>query len=735
MKFAKIFKFFKKGAKAASKGKGKKGVVTGIEWPEGIRVGVYGHANSGKTVYFTVLNEECKIAKDLQISVTDNATAGQFLANYRSIWGLGTSADSGTVVDYRGEKKFPDPSTVDRILQFTAILNRKKKMPVVTYDYGGDAISITKQSDLSDKVTDFMVGSDGILFFFDPKVLGAEVEVQAHAASFVNMLEKIAPLNRRLPVPIALVVTKSDILPGYSGESQTVLISPEDEQFLSEDFEMFLEKVLNSNKIASDAQWAGSVRNILVKLREFIRVVVGRTLNFQVFFISNTGETPEKIGADIGRSVYAPPPKIRPSGVKEPFYWILNSITRNRRLSKLRSFSKFIAVISCLWMLFYSLPFIYHFGLLLPKPYNVEDSILKNYKNNVLKTNENDRREIMRAYSNYKDKWIVRKLYDGYRIPAGRIYDAYRNFDLGKSIARLDQVISDFAGIVRDTTAWPRLNPSNDSLVLDKNLDKLVADLNELHVGDEESVLFQRSSRVLNFWDLFARYIAGRRDTLTSNAIMEQVQFDRANVKNVSIAEKSLVDAMAGLAKTKKIEVAKEVDTQKGLEEYEELKSRINNSTDANFILGKAVRDLRSIKGRLHSSNQEQIEAINDFLREVEKYDDKRKYTYKLEAVPEMGHLHIEVTSDGKSPTWAEHTQQMEGDEFELQWKVGDNIHIAFDELKHNCQWGNMPSDKIVLKDKYSLFEMEGNLTFTNIGKTITISFKGGLKDKLPKLK
>ena len=60
---------------------------------------------------------------------------------------------------------------------------------------------------------------------------------------------------------------------------------------------------------------------------------------------------------------------------------------------------------------------------------------------------------------------------------------------------------------------------------------------------------------------------------------------------------------------------------------------------------------------------------------------------------------------------------------------------IDFDDLKHTCQWGNIPSDKIVLQVKYSLFEMEGNISFPNLGKTIGISFKGGLKEKLPKLK
>ena len=79
MKLSKIFKGAKKGSKAAAKlkGKGKGAAAPAYDWPSGTKIGVYGHDNSGKTVYFTVLNEECKISKNLQISITDNATANE----------------------------------------------------------------------------------------------------------------------------------------------------------------------------------------------------------------------------------------------------------------------------------------------------------------------------------------------------------------------------------------------------------------------------------------------------------------------------------------------------------------------------------------------------------------------------------------------------------------------------------------------------------------------------------
>ena len=162
MKFGKIFKKLGKLFKGGSKG-GKKG-GSSFEWPSGTRIGIYGHANSGKTVYLTVLNEECKIGKDLQLSITDTATASDILSNYRAIWGVGTETGSGTVVDLRGEKKFPDPTPDGKLLLFNAIVDRSNKYSVCTYDYGGKAISLNSSGELADKVADFTLGCDGLLF-------------------------------------------------------------------------------------------------------------------------------------------------------------------------------------------------------------------------------------------------------------------------------------------------------------------------------------------------------------------------------------------------------------------------------------------------------------------------------------------------------------------------------------------------------------------------------------------
>jgi len=455
VKPGKIFKSLGKVFKSGS-GSGKKS-KSAFDWPSGTKIAVYGHANSGKTVYFTVLNEECKMGKDLQLSITDTGTASDILSNYRALWGVGTETGSWTVVDLRGEKKFPDPTPDGKLLLFNAIVDRSSKYSVCTYDYGGKAISLNSSGELADKVADFTLGSDGILFFFDPKVLGAEMQTHAHAASFVSLLEKLAPLDKQLPIPIALVISKSDILPGFSGEDQSILVSPEDENFISEDFDLFLEKILSSNKIASNSAWSESVRNVLVKMREFLKVIVGRTLNFQIFFVSATGQQPEKIGTDVGRSLYAPPPKITPIGIKAPFYWLLNSIVQNKRIAGLKKMARYVATLSILWIAFFSAPYIYHDMFLLQRTLKVENDVLQSNRGNIYNISPKERNYVMTAFQTYSNAWITKNFFPRFKNPASQIWDKYQNLDIKDALKKLDEVFTTFNAVVKDKKLWPNL--------------------------------------------------------------------------------------------------------------------------------------------------------------------------------------------------------------------------------------------------------------------------------------
>lgn len=738
MKLAKIFKIFKKGSKAVGKRKGSGSKPAGgFDWPSGVRLGVFGHNNSGKTVFYTVLNEECKISRDIQLSVTDNATAGEFLKNFRSMWGLGTTAEVGTMIDLRGEKRFPEPTGKDRLLLFNAILDGDTNLPIVALDYPGAAVSITDPGELQEKVGDFMDGCGGVLFFFDPKALKSEPRTHAHVASFVNMIERLAPLGARLPIPVALVVTKSDILDGFSSDDQVSLVAEEDENLLSENFELFLERTLSSSRIASNPAWSGSVRNVLVKLREFLKVVVGRTLDFQIFFVSATGSTPAKVGTEIGRSVYEPPERMNPIGVKEPFNWLVRSISRNRRISRLRSVAKFVATVSVIWAIAYSIPYLLHFAYQLPQATRVEENILDGYDGNMYNTSKEERRRIVTAYGDYYRSWTTRYLFPRFQAPAGRVRDKYSQFNLTEEVKRLDQVIERFSALVEDSALWPKLSPSDTTLIENQEHTKLAADLEQFHVGDSTAVLFMRSGRMLRFWDLFRDFITRRGDSAVYNAIAGQVQFDgRTLGEQLSKAENNLGVNLTTNLKVTAEKVVQQQVAQKAATEVDGIFDQINGNDDPAYRLGEAVTELTRLRRRLDASvDAESIAAINRYLTAAKKFDNRRKYTYKVEAIPAQGHLHVEVTGNGQDPAWSEQSQIIEGFNYSLQWKMGDDIHVALDTFDAAEKWGRTASDKKILKARGALFDMDGEVTFDNVGQTVSISFTPDLSDALPVLR
>ncbi len=578
-----------------------------------------------------------------------------------------------------------------------------------------------------------MIGCHGLMFLYDPKTLSAEMQSQEHVASFVSMLERLAPLKKsRLPIPIALVVTKSDILPGFSGDDQVVLIRPEDENFVSEDFEIFLDKVLTSNKIAVNTIWAGTVRNILVRLKDFLKVVTGRTLDFQIFFTSNIGETPEKIGTDVGRSLYTPPGKIRPVGVREPFYWILKSIQRSRKISRMRTIARFVTLVSIIWILFYSLPNLYHFKYLLSGLYRTENNILQAYKGNISNTSIEERRKISREYDNYSRSWTVKWLFPTFQAPSERIKSSYTSFNVEAAAGNLNQVIKNFTSIVSDTSAWPKINPSDSSLIETERHKKLVEDLSSYRQGDESSILFKRSDRVLKLWEMFRKGVAAPNDTTVWVLIQKQVQTDKDIYGNQLSSEEVELGKALAAHKIKQVQI---VTAQKASSELTGLAQQINDNPNGAYRLDTAVTLLKQTLASLDPAvDKKNIDMINRYLQAVSRWNKRQKFTAKIEVLPEKSHLHIEVTEKGKEPLWEEHNQIMEGDQIPIYWKVGDEIHIAIDLKKQKCKWGKESSDRSILKGKYSLFEMDGEISFDNIGKKAGISFVPPLVEQLPVL-
>lgn len=737
MKLGKIFKIFKKGSKAASAA-GKKGGAPS-KWPSGIRIGVYGHTNSGKTVYFTVLNEDCKVSRKLQIAVSDTNTAGEFLNNYRSIWGVGTTSDVGTMVDLRGDKKFPDPTEGDKVLQFNAIVDRDDKVPVVSMDYDGKALALSGASDNRERVADFMAGADGLLIFYDPKMLGAELQTQEHVASFTNVLESLAPLNRRLPVPVALVITKADILPGYSGENEVVLVRPEDENFFSNDYEIFLEKVLASNKIAANGAWAGTVRDILVKLKEFVKIVVGRTLDFQIFFVSTTGEAPEKIGTDVGRSIYAPPDKMHPIGVKEPFYWLLKSVLKNRGLNRMRKVTKWATYLSLLWIVVFSLPYLYNFSYLLPGAKGEEDAILQGHRDRTGTSAGLPQSEITKItsrYRSYEKRWVVDWLFPEFRRTARQIQVNYRSLEAVDLKGVLDRYITNFKRIASDSTMWPIRKVDEPVFVDNDNanqFNRILEEVDSLRIGEGDTPLLDRRERIQWFMGKF------RDAILTPEQSAEIRGHIRDRIARLEadkeIALTSAENSLYGELKMREEAEAQVDNARKTGSDIEAYLETINGNDDVEFRLETAPRKLQGELPTLQAdpANKETIAKINKYLEGVQRFKTRRQYIYRLTACPPNFHVHVMVKRGSTETGWRSGKALYAGVNADtLTWRMGDQIVVALDPDKHEETWGKNSALKNDLKGKFALFDLEKPMTLGSY--TLNFTLDADLSELLPKV-
>lgn len=736
MKLGKIFKLFKKGAKHAPKGKGGT-AASAFDWPSGMRIGVFGHSNCGKTVYFTVLNEECKVSRDLGLSVTDNATAGEFLTNYRAIWGLGTSDSAGTMVDLREDKRFPPTTPGEKLLQFNAILDRSKNIPIVTYDYNGKAVSIQQQHELADKVRDFIAGCQGILFFFDPKMLRAELECQAHVASFVNMLETLAPGGGRLPIPVALVVTKADVLPGFKGEGQTVLVDADQEHFLAEDFEIFLEKILSSSRIASNSAWAGSVRDVLVKLKDFLGLIVGRTLDFQVFFSSNTGVPPVKIGTDVGRSLYKPPDKMQPVGVREPFYWLLKSIIRNRRLRAFRKLSRYVVTLSILFAIVWSAPHVINFHLKLNRISALEKRHWEG-KVTIAEIPQKARNDLREQYNSFARSKFANWVFPDHAVQAGYLHDYYKNISEGADLARLAKSIGDLTNIVRDSTRWPKPAATGDTVVSTEKVAAVEASIAHYAQSPEGSSLRDRSSRAIELWNLFKAAMVQKESADAWGAIVRQIDLYPTMTPKPSPEVKQLGQAMLDIVNSRELEQKREVVTQKTAGEFDAFSAQLSERTDAEYLLGTAVKKLKRYRGQLAGDpdRQEDVAKIDKYLKDAKAFDKDREYRFNLSNCPPGHHVHIKVEGPGKPGEWPRPQQIRINRPASIIWKKGDKIYIALHEKSHGGgdeSWGESYKALAELTGDFAIIEMTEIISLAATGQQISFSFDEDPRKKLPK--
>lgn len=303
-------------------------------------IGLYGLSKAGKTVFLSVLFREAVAnaiaSRRFSLRTRHQETLREMLRNRDLLTG-----DSEL-----GRPAFPPPTITQKLYHFDAILNRKHLYPFRTMDYKGEGLDWSRTSG-SEETIEFLSGCDCLLFLYEPddEMLNRDTDdVDITEPARFNRLQQfntmIAKLRKdqdvKLNMPIALVITKADLLDGFDmiGEQDTVLLGPQLLHAKFNDPETFIRRVLDQPHIKAYPPWARQLRKVLTALTLFWEEALHSAPTFQVFFVSATGGT-EELKNERGETEVVPPARLRPKGVLPPFFWVVDMVMTLRKVRRL----------------------------------------------------------------------------------------------------------------------------------------------------------------------------------------------------------------------------------------------------------------------------------------------------------------------------------------------------------------------------------------------------------------
>jgi hypothetical protein len=253
--------------------------------PKTFTISLLGFPNSGKTVFLTVLFDtlQTKISKNLAFVPYGTETIEKTTKDYNTLtsnnWLPRTEVES--VFFYRANATLNTAS-------FLNLFTRRYKIEIP--DYAGEKFNELNPSSNTwlhrTDYFDFVISSDAVFLIIDViYVLDCFPEhIIEYQNSFIAALNVLAEKKgyqetKKIPIPIALIGLKSDVL----------------------------------SRIGSN-----HVLDKLTKLIDFCHI---RCEKFKVFFVSSVGET---IYNEAER-VHKPPTIIKPSNVEGPLMWALSN--------------------------------------------------------------------------------------------------------------------------------------------------------------------------------------------------------------------------------------------------------------------------------------------------------------------------------------------------------------------------------------------------------------------------
>lgn len=317
------------------------------------KIGICGFRAVGKTTYLTVLFETLRVGSTFQLQATDPSTRATMTDYYCTL------AD---------KQQFLPPTLAEAPLNFEVILNKKNRFYFDSLDYAGELVSLAKLmeqmkaaeefkldkvKEAKKEVVGFLVDCDCMLFFMDPGSTRNFRMLREQQGTFTEIMRQIFDYRGHFHVPIALIITKADLIPGFKPEYAR-LIPHEDEYVKSLGFKKVREYV--EKRYEKDPIWQQSILGIVDNLQEFLESVTIHTLDFQVFFSSPLGSVRKVM--EEGKEVTRPPEKINPIGLEDPLRWCVENLIGTRQVRLWKKATRvlsallvvlFISLAICLW--------------------------------------------------------------------------------------------------------------------------------------------------------------------------------------------------------------------------------------------------------------------------------------------------------------------------------------------------------------------------------------------------
>lgn len=399
-----FLRYFKKAAKLA--GKAKRPGAPG-EPAERIdrsiyRIGIFGHKGAGKTVFLTAVYAFSRDSSELQL-LAMGETQAYLEENFNQMKGRSGDRAADTKIESR---QFPQATSADKKLSFSAQIGKTMNVSLETMDYSGKNVYIDSADGMPQNLMDFFQLCDCVLFLVDPDAAKNDVELTRRVTSFTRLIEQISDSRKRLKIPIGLVITKADELPGFKSSLQSVLIGRGAGYIKGLRFNDFISGVGEQPYLADFPEWKNALRNVLSRFQSLFDPLVRKTLDYQVFFISGTGGSPLDKGDGSGDVHKAPPKDFRPLGVNQPIVWALRRISACRRAAVFNAISK--------WLVFGSL-----LAILMVFSLNLYNKMKIDSLINSVASLKLDRLEayssLAAAFNSYSDDLLVKLFFGDFR--------------------------------------------------------------------------------------------------------------------------------------------------------------------------------------------------------------------------------------------------------------------------------------------------------------------------------